>query len=165
MVSLKVIPTSLLFIHRSAGHCNLETAVCGCVCQLACFHQSRRKKARHGEGGEGRCGLEYGFGFPSFRGELKSIDTEAESEADRVAAQGCTSTRPEHDLHAPKVTSPTPHRMWWCGGDDSRRLKRKNCGIRVGCVHRINACNCSGCHFLSSFSKWSEDMIKEIREE
>lgn len=31
--------------------------------------------------------LEYGFGFPSFRGELKTINTEAESEADRVAAQ------------------------------------------------------------------------------
>lgn len=31
--------------------------------------------------------LEYGFGFPSFRGELETIDTEAESEADQVAAQ------------------------------------------------------------------------------
>lgn len=37
---------------------------------------------------EGRCGLEYGFGFPSLRGEWKAIDSEAESKADRVAAQG-----------------------------------------------------------------------------
>ena len=30
MVFLKVIPTSLLFIHGSAGHCNLETSMCVC---------------------------------------------------------------------------------------------------------------------------------------
>lgn len=48
-----------------------------------------KRKARHGEGveGGGVVDLEYGFGFPSFRGELKTIDTEAESEADQVAAQ------------------------------------------------------------------------------
>lgn len=31
MVFLKVIPTSLLFIHGCAGHCNLETSVRGYV--------------------------------------------------------------------------------------------------------------------------------------
>lgn len=31
MVFLKVIPASLLFIHGSAGHCNLETCMCMCV--------------------------------------------------------------------------------------------------------------------------------------
>lgn len=76
-----------------------------------------------GERGE-RCGLEYGFGFPSFRGELKTIDTEAESEADRVAAQGCTGTQPEHDLHAHKVTGLTPRRMWWYGGQAKIRKWR-----------------------------------------
>lgn len=70
-----------------------------------------------GGGQGGRCGLEYGFGFPSFRGELKSIDTEAESEADRVAAQGCTGTQRERDLHAHKVTGPTP--LTGCGGGGS----------------------------------------------
>lgn len=66
-----------------------------------------------------------GFGFPSFRGELNSIDTEAESEADRVAAQGCTGTRREHDLHAHKVTSPTPHRMGAVGGGQSKIRRGK----------------------------------------
>lgn len=121
------------------------------------------KKQDLGRGDEGRCGLEYGFGFPSFRGELKSIDTEAESEADRVAAQGCTGTRCEHDPHAHKVTSPTPHRMW-CGGAVEDK-KRENSGIRVGGVHRMKACSCNGCHFESCFSKWSEDMIKENGED
>lgn len=54
---------------------------------------------------EGRCGLEYGFGFPSLRGEQKAIDIEAESKADRVAAQGCTGTQREHDLEGNKVTA------------------------------------------------------------
>lgn len=83
------------------------------LCLLARPFPPERKKKEDtrkggGGGGEGRCGLEYGFGFPSFRGELKSIDTEAESEADRVAAKGCTGTQRERDLHAHKVTSPTP---------------------------------------------------------
>lgn len=56
------------------------------------------------EGDEG-CGLEYGFGFPSLRGEWKAIDSEAESKADRVAARGYTGTQWEHDLDASKVTA------------------------------------------------------------
>lgn len=56
------------------------------------------------EGDEG-CGLEYGFGFPSLRGEWKAIDSEAESKADRVAARGCTGTQWEHDLDTNKVTA------------------------------------------------------------
>lgn len=43
------------------------------------------EEEREVEGGEG-CGLEYGFGFPSLRGEWKAIDSEAESKADRMAA-------------------------------------------------------------------------------
>ena len=71
----------------------------------------RRKGAGRGgrEGGmEGKdegCGLEYGFGFPSLRGEWKAIDSEAECEADRVAARGCTGTQWEHDLDTNKVSA------------------------------------------------------------
>ena len=63
----------------------------------------RKRKARNGE--EGRCGLEYGFGFPSLRGEWKAIDSEDESKADRVPAQGCTGTQSKRDLDVSKVTA------------------------------------------------------------
>lgn len=116
MVFLKVIPTSLLFIHGSAGHCNLEIGVCVCVCdefyerkrvERAMENKSGGKEKRNKWGGGkdgGRCGLEYGFGFPSLRGEREAIDSEAESKADRVAAQGYTGTQCEHNLEANKVT-------------------------------------------------------------
>lgn len=42
MVFLKVIPTSLLFIHGSAGHCNLETA-CVCTRAFVCVCDSIRE--------------------------------------------------------------------------------------------------------------------------
>lgn len=137
MVFLKVIPASLLFIHGSAGHCNLETCTCMCVCagarprmrMYACaraeFHKRarggtrcarekwrEREKKRRGGGRPGRgCGREYGFGFPSLRGERKSIDSEAESEADRVAAQGCAGTQREHDPRHQQGRHLTPHRV------------------------------------------------------
>lgn len=57
------------------------------------------------EGKDEGCGLEYGFGFPSLRGEWKAIDSEAESKADRVAARGCTGTQWEHDLDTNKVSA------------------------------------------------------------
>lgn len=125
MVFLKVIPTALLFIHGSAGHCNLETGMCACLCARDEFYKRGkggethrrekwrgREKKRSGEGREGGmegkdegCGLEYGFGFPSLRGEWKAIDSEAESKADRVAARGCTGTQWEHDLDTNKVSA------------------------------------------------------------
>lgn len=63
----------------------------------------RKVERQRKEGGEG--GLEYGFGFPSLRGEWKPIDSEAGSEADQVAARGCTGTEREHDLDTNKVTA------------------------------------------------------------
>lgn len=70
------------------------------------------KKKRRGGGRPGRgCGREYGFGFPSLRGERKSIDSEAESEADRVAAQGCAGTQREHDPRHQQGRHLTPHRV------------------------------------------------------
>lgn len=71
--------------------------------------EAERRKGAGREGGmEGKdegCGLEYGFGFPSLRGEWKAIDSEAESKADRVAARGCTGTQWEHDLDTNKVSA------------------------------------------------------------
>jgi len=58
MVFLKVIPTSLLFIHGSAGHCNLETGrvraracVCRCVnvCVCVCVCDEFYKRGKGGE--------------------------------------------------------------------------------------------------------------------
>lgn len=46
MVFLKVIPTSLLFIHGSAGHCNLETGMCVCVCE--CVYDGFYKREKGG---------------------------------------------------------------------------------------------------------------------
>ncbi len=67
-----------------------------------------REKKEEEEGGmeedEG-CGLEYGFRFPSLRGEWRAIDSEADSKADRVAARGCTGTQQEHDQDTNKVTA------------------------------------------------------------
>lgn len=67
------------------------------------------------EGGSRGCGLGYGFGFLSLREERRAIDSEAESEADRVAARGCTGAQREHDLNANKVTAGPP------GGHKDRR--------------------------------------------
>lgn len=115
MVFLKVIPTSLLFIHGSAGHCNLETRVInslqgngGRSCNWEEWREEVEKREDWREEGEG-CGLEYGFGFLSLRKERRAIDIEAESEADRVAPRGCTGTQQEHSLDINKVTAgPSP---------------------------------------------------------
>lgn len=65
MVFLKVIPASLLFIHGSAGHCNLETCMCVCVCvhALVCTPNSirdqvveRHAREKSGEKGKKRGG-------------------------------------------------------------------------------------------------------------
>lgn len=68
--------------------------------------EGKEKKKGPGRG----CGREYGFGFPSLRGERKSIDSEAESEDDRVAAQGCAGTQREHDPRHQQGRHLTPHR-------------------------------------------------------
>lgn len=95
--------------------------VCGCACEINSRTEEgregyrkkksggkeKRKEKESGDKGRnaGRCGLEYGFGFPSLRSEQKAIDSEAESKADQVAAQGCTGTQCEHDLDTNKVTA------------------------------------------------------------
>lgn len=137
MVFLKVIPASLLFIHGSAGHCNLETCMCVCArvpnsigdqeVELHAQEKSREKGEKEGGGrGAGRgCGREYGLGFPSLRAERKSIDSEAESEADRVAAQGCAATQREHDPRHQQGRHLTPHRAreGSGGAEDSGRKR------------------------------------------
>lgn len=77
------------------------------------FYKRGKKVERAIEGGKKEAGRRemgaavwnMGFGFPSLRGERKAIDSEAESEADRVAARGCTGTQWEHDLDTNKVTA------------------------------------------------------------
>lgn len=67
--------------------------------------ERKEKRGEEEGGGAGGCGLEYGFGFPSLRDESEWIDSKAESEADRVAAQGCASysarTRPRTAARSP----------------------------------------------------------------
>lgn len=76
--------------------------------------KSGEKGKKKGLGGRG-CGREYGFGFPSLRGE--SIN----SEADRVAARGCAGTQREHDLTHQQGRHLTPHRV----REDSGELRRR----------------------------------------
>lgn len=67
--------------------------------------------------------LEYGFGFPSFRGELKTIDTEAESEADRVAAQALIANTTY--MHTRSRVRP----LAGCGVGQIEDKKMENSGI------------------------------------
>lgn len=55
MVFLKVIPTSLLFIHGSAGHCNLETRVINSI-QGTVKKAVARKSGEAEKSGEGESG-------------------------------------------------------------------------------------------------------------
>lgn len=47
MVFLKVIPTALLFIHGSAGHCNLEIGMCASVCVCDEFYKREKGGDSH----------------------------------------------------------------------------------------------------------------------
>lgn len=95
-----------------------------------------KRKARHGEGVrvKGRCVWNMGLDFrPSGWAEDDRYRGRK-----RGRSGGSTGTHREHDLHAHKVMSPAPYRMWGGGKSKIRRWKIVELGgvsLQLYCYH------------------------------